>query len=74
MLRRVASGFVANYCSRCSWLILVTLMMEALLSSETSALIRASRRNIPEDVVLILISSSQLDLDSEMEMSVRLRA
>jgi hypothetical protein len=32
--------------------ILVTLMMEALSSSEMSVLPRASRRNIPDDTVL----------------------
>jgi hypothetical protein len=50
--------------------ILVTLMKEALSSSETSVLTRAARRNIPEDT--ILLSHRRENLKSYLPDQVRL--
>jgi hypothetical protein len=50
--RRTLRASVATYGYVLSSPILITLMMDALSTSETTVLTRATRRNIPEDVII----------------------
>jgi hypothetical protein len=58
-MNNVSSNWQLKHAANPDSLILVTLMMKVIRSSETSALAKITRRNIPEDGILQLTFVSE---------------